>query len=49
MKNIKPWHDSCPHQGLSEALRGSAVFTNMLTGTDPLRGLPARDSRGHRK
>ena len=32
-----------------EAPQGSAVFTSMLTGTDPLRGLPAGDSRGHRK
>jgi len=29
-----------PH-GLSEARRGSAVFTNMLTDTDPPRGAPS--------
>jgi hypothetical protein len=32
-----------------EAQRGSAVFTNMLTGTDLLRGRPARGSGFHRK
>jgi hypothetical protein len=32
-----------------EARRGSAVFTDMLTGTDPLRGRPVRGSGVHRK
>ena len=48
-ENIKPWHDGFPPQGLSEVRRGSAVFTTMLTGTDPLRGRPVRGSGVHRK
>jgi hypothetical protein len=35
--------------GLSEVRRGSAVFTNMLTGTDPLRGRPVGGSGVHHK
>jgi hypothetical protein len=34
---------------LSEARRGSAVFTNMLTGTDPPRGRPVGGGGVHRK
>ena len=49
MKINKPWHDGFPPQGLSEAQRGSAVFTHMLTGTDPLRGRPVGGSGVHRK
>jgi len=49
MKIIKPWHDGFPPQGLSEAQQGSAVFTTMLTGTDPLRGRPFGCSGVHRK
>ena len=48
-KIIKPWHDGFPSQGLYEIRRGSAVFTNMLTGTDPLRGRPFGGSGVHRK
>jgi hypothetical protein len=32
-----------------EARQGSAVFTTMLTGTDPLLAAPARGSGFHRK
>jgi len=41
MKIINPWNSmrTPPHQGLSEARRGSAVFTNMLRDTDPPRGV----------
>jgi len=46
LKIIKPWHDGFPPQGLSEVRRGSAVFTNMLTGTDPLRGRPISGAAG---
>jgi hypothetical protein len=49
MKIIKPWHDGFPLQSLSEVRRGSAVFTTMLTGTDPLWGRPVGGSGVHRK
>jgi len=44
MNIIKPLHDGFLPQGLSEARRGSTVFTHMLTGTDPLRGRPVGSS-----
>jgi len=51
MKIIKPcnfmWAPS--PLGLSEARRGSAVFINMLTGTDPPRGRPVGGEGVHRK
>ena len=42
MKIIKPCNfiDGSPPQGLSEARRGSAMFTNMLSDTDPPWGRP---------
>jgi hypothetical protein len=49
MKINKPRHDGFPPQGISEARRGSAVFTHMLNGTDPLRGRPVGGSGVHRK
>jgi len=45
---MKFYEGSTP-QGLSEARRGSAVFTNMLTGTDPPRGRPVGGGGVHRK
>jgi len=32
------FQEETPPQGLSEARRGSAVFANILTDTDPSRG-----------
>jgi hypothetical protein len=34
------FYEGSPHQDLSEAWRGSAVFTNMLIDTYPPRGRP---------
>jgi hypothetical protein len=46
MKIIKPYNvmRAPSPLGLSEARRGSAVFTNMLIDTDPLRGRPVGES-----
>ena len=38
-----------PPQGLSEARRGSAVFADMLTDTDPPRGRPVGGGGVHHK
>jgi len=45
-KIITPWHDGFPPQASLEARRGSAVFTTMLTGTDPLLATPRQEQRG---
>ena len=41
--------EDSPHQGLSEARRGSAVFAIMLIDTDPQRGRPVGGGGVHRK
>jgi hypothetical protein len=43
------FQDGSPPQGLSEALRGSAVFANMLIDTDPPRGRSVGGGGVHRK
>jgi len=47
--NSSNFYEGSPPQGLSEARRGSAVFTNMLIDTDPLRGRPVGGSGVHHK
>jgi hypothetical protein len=42
-------YEDHPPQGLSEARRGSVVFPNMLTDTDPPRGRPVGGGGVHRK
>jgi hypothetical protein len=51
LKIIKPrnFYEGSPHQGLSEARQGNAVFTNMFIDTDPPRGRPVGGGGVHRK